>query len=305
MLEYQSVTKAFPGLERPALQDVKFEVLDGEVVGLVGLNGAGKTTLLRLTAGVAFPSGGTILVDGLDVRKSKRNASLHVGWVQDHPTFDPGARAGRLLRYLAGFYDDLRTDDASRGATEVLQRVGLEGNEDAKLRTFSQGMLKRYAIAAAMLSDPTNYLMDEVLNDLDVEGIRLVRALLREMRSRKRGILFSSHDLAELQDLCDRVAVLHQGRLLRVVSRGELEAIARGLTKFVLKIENLDDAARDYLKSIGEVELDARQVRLTTKGLAAADIATELVKRGYRLSVIRPENPALETYFSKLVEDAK
>lgn len=305
MLTFHGVTKRFPGLKRPALDEVGFEVQDGEVVGLVGLNGAGKTTLLRLTAGVAYPSTGKALVDGFDVRSKKREASLHVGWVQDRPTFDLGVRAGKLLPYLAGFYDNVRPGDATTRSMDLLKLVGLGGKEDARLSTYSQGMLKRYAIAAAMLSDPTNYLMDEVLNNLDVEGMRFVRSWLREMRSKKRAILFSSHDLAELQDLCDRVAVLHEGRLLRIISRADVDGIARGLTKFVLEIENLDDACREYLRSIGEVEFGTRQVWLTTKGLAAADIATELVKRGYRLSVIRPESPALETYFSGLVKAAR
>jgi ABC-2 type transport system ATP-binding protein len=305
VLVYHRVTKQFSGSVRPALDSVEFDVPDGEVVGLVGLNGAGKTTLLRLSAGVAYPSAGSILVDGLDIRREKREASRHVGWVPDISNFDLGTRAIAQLRYLAGFYDDLRPGEARLRCSELLKLVGLEGKERAKLRTYSQGMLKRYAIAAAMLSDPRNYLLDEVLNDLDIEGIQLIRSWLRQMRETKRAILLSSHDLVELQDLCDRVAVLHEGHLLRVVSRGDLERIARGLTKFLLEIENLDSAGLEYLRSIGEVDVGKRQLRLTTKGLAAADIAAELVHRGYRISVIRPEDPPLEAYFSRLMAEAK
>jgi ABC-2 type transport system ATP-binding protein len=289
----------------PALDGVEFEVPDGEVVGLVGLNGAGKTTLLRLTAGVAYPTEGAVLVDGLDARKEKRESSRKIGWVPDRPNFDLGARAIVLLEYLAGFYDDLTPSNAKSRCLELLKTVGLEEKKTARLRTYSQGMLKRYAIAAAMLSDPENYLLDEVLNDLDVEGMELVRSWLRQQREKRRAILLSSHNLAELQDLCDRVAVLHKGRLLRVVSHDDLDRIARGLARYVMEIENLDSTGLEYLRSIGEVETGNRQLRLTTKGLAAADIATELVRRGYRLSLIRPESQPLEAYFSQLISEAE
>ncbi|MGI0156666.1 MAG: ABC transporter ATP-binding protein, partial [Thermoplasmata archaeon] len=221
MLRIEDLSKTFPGRVTPAVDGLNLELRDGEVLGLVGLNGAGKTTTIRAAAGVSLPSKGRILVDGHDVVRDKVRASERIGWVPELFPFEPNAKAARLLTFYAGFHG-VTGEAARHRAYELLERVGLKGVEDVRVRTYSQGMKKRFGLAAAMLAEPQHLLLDELLNGLDPEGMAFVRSWILDLRRQGKGVLLSSHQLAELQALADRVAFIHRGRLLKTVGRAEL-----------------------------------------------------------------------------------
>src|SRR5207247_10147319 len=141
-------------------------VKKGDVVGFVCLNDARKTTTIRNVVGVSPPTSGTELIDGHDITNEKAEASKSIGWVPETPNFEPNTKALTLMRYLAGFYGIDRTEARSR-SKDLLASVGLSGFENRKIRTYSQGMKKRFSLAVSLLSDPQNFLFDEVLNGLD------------------------------------------------------------------------------------------------------------------------------------------
>jgi ABC-2 type transport system ATP-binding protein len=243
-----------------------------------------------------------VLVDGHDILSAKEAASRGIGWVPEFPNFEPGARALEHLVYLAGFHG-IRPGEARARGRELLARVALGGVERGKIRTFSQGMKKRYALAAAMLADPPNYLLDEVLNGLDPEGIHFVREWLREGKRANRATLLSSHILSEVQLVADRIAVIHHGRILRTLRVDELAGLSRRAVR--LEVDNLDPAGLEFLGTRGEVtRLDATHVRVEGPDLDPATLNQELVQRGYRISRLEREQADLEAYFLELTRAA-
>jgi ABC-2 type transport system ATP-binding protein len=303
MIEWHGVSKQYFGTAQPALADVSFEVGNGEIVGLVGLNGAGKTTAMRIACGVSRLSSGSVEVDGQDITREKARASQRLAWVPELPNVDPDRRALPMMRYFAGFYG-ISGAEATRRAVELLRLVGLEGNERVRLRKFSQGMIKRFNIAAAMVGDPTNLLLDEVLNGIDPQGIQHVRNWATELKSQGKAVLLSSHQLTEVQRIADRVVFLHRGRVLRAIRRSELESLAGGEVRVRLRVQNLDEPGFTYLGTFGTVARTPDGVELTGRALDLAKLNRELVARGYAVEGLAVEATSLEDYFLRLVATA-
>jgi len=301
MLTIRGLRKDYRGKTLPAVTDLDLEVRPGEILGLVGLNGAGKTTTIRVAAGLSTPTAGSVSVFGLDLARQKAEASRHIGLVPESPSFEPGSRAIDQLRYYAGFYD-LTGRAAREKCAELLRQVGLPNVERVRLRTFSQGMKKRFSLAAALLGDPEILLFDEILSGLDPEGVLLTRNLMVDLRARNRGILLSSHILSEVQQVADRVAIMHQGRLIKTLSRNDVETVG-GLTLRVT-VANLDDPGVDRLRTYGEVRRDANTVWISNPKADSSEINAELIRRNYRVVALGYESQNLERAFFDAVRDA-
>src|SRR5579872_1525047 len=165
MMKIENLSKRYGREKSLGIEDVSFSVNNAEIVGFVGLNGAGKTTTIRVACGVALPSSGTVEIEGHDVVVEKQKASEQIGWVPEFPSFDQNARAKNLLLYFAG-YRHISRDIAEKRARDLFQQLELSGQENKKLRDYSQGMKKRFSLALSLLPDPNNFLFDEVLNGL-------------------------------------------------------------------------------------------------------------------------------------------
>jgi ABC-2 type transport system ATP-binding protein len=300
MLQVQGLTKIYSSRAGPAIQDVTFDVADGEVVGFVGLNGAGKTTTIRIAAGVIFPTSGTVRVDGFDIIKEKVNASRRLGWVPELPNFEQNAKALDLMKYYAGYYG-IESSRAEKMAIDLLKETGLAGVEKKKLSSFSQGMKKRFSLAASLLSDPQNFLFDEILNGLDPEGILFFRNLIVDLKKKKKAILLSSHILSEVQELSDKVVFIHKGKVIQISTRQELSALEGGF--LILKLNTVDENVKQYLKSYGKVEVEDDRVNVTDFKGDPSLINAELVKMGYSVREISYRTPSLEDYFFRLIKE--
>ena len=297
MIRIEGLTKSFSRHGPPAAEDVSFDVADGEIVGFVGLNGAGKTTTIRVAAGVSLPSSGRVLVDGHDVVTDKVEASKRVGWVPEIPNFEPIARAISLMEYFAGFYG-VPAAEAKARSMELLAAVGLQGEETKKIRNYSQGMKKRFSLAASMLSSPKNYLFDEVLNGLDPEGIRYFRRLMVELRSKGSAVLLSSHILIEIEGIADRVVFIHRGKVIKTIARADLATVGQSALR--VAIRNPDEGVRRYLEGLGEVSVEGGEFVVITKE-DPAKVNTELLKMGYIVTAFSQQSHGLEEYFLSLV----
>jgi ABC-2 type transport system ATP-binding protein len=222
------VSKNFGKAE--ALDDVSFAVEPGEIVGLVGPNGAGKTTAMQIAVGFLLPSsgGGTLM----GYRFADARARRLLGFVPDAPVFF-GGNAFDALRFAAQLNDTKPTREAME---RVLTRVGLtEWKRD--VRRFSHGMQQRLALAQALVHSPRMLILDEPASALDPQGVLDVRTLLKELRAGGAAILLSSHQLSEVALVSDRIAFLHEGRLLRYGRLDELagtaEQVEIALRRFV------------------------------------------------------------------------
>ncbi len=205
-----------------AVDRVSFAVADGEVLGLLGPNGAGKTTTMRMISGLIRPTEGTITIAGHDLGRDPLPAKAVTAFIPDRPHLYDKLTGFEQLMFVAGLYRMQRRPAAARAA-ELLELLGLADWADALVETYSHGMKQRLVFAAALLPEPQLLVVDEPMVGLDPRGARLVRGLLRELcGSRRLAVLLSTHTLDVAEEVCDRIAILHRGRLVAV---GGMEAL--------------------------------------------------------------------------------
>jgi len=218
---------------RQAVKDLNLEIRGGEVFGFLGPNGAGKTTTIRMALGLIRPTEGRVEILGSDVQTDGAHVLPRVGATVETPAlygYLSGRNNLKAFAYMLGGLPDSRLD-------EVLDLVGLADRQKDKVRSYSMGMKGRLALAVALLNDPELLILDEPANGLDPAGIVEMRDLLRGLAASGKTVFISSHVLAEVQQICDRVAIINLGELVRVAPVAELVA---GEGEFVL---TLDDPA--------------------------------------------------------------
>jgi ABC-2 type transport system ATP-binding protein len=216
ILEFEGVTRSFGAVR--VLDEVTLTVPAGSVVGLVGHNGAGKTTLMKTALGLVRPDAGEVRIDGVPVRQLGSLGGL-VGVSLDASTLPPSWTAGTAVRVAA----DLAGTPAARVA-EVLDLVGLGNVPRRRVANFSMGMRQRLALALALLNQPRLLILDEPTNALDPVACHELRGWIRAHAAAGNGVLVSSHNLPEVEQVADRVAVLHKGRLVQDAAKTDLLA---------------------------------------------------------------------------------
>ncbi len=301
MIEIRGLTKVYGRTQTPAVNKLDLEINDGEIMGFAGLNGAGKSTTIRLISGIIFPSGGNVLVNGKDIVKNKIDASKNIGWVPELPNFEPNSKPVPLLKYYAGFYG-LNGSEVEDKIEELLKRFHIWDARTKKLKDYSQGMKKRFSIAAAMIGDPQNYLFDETLNGLDPEGVRNMRDFMIQLKKDGKSVFLSSHILSELENVADRIAIIRKGQLIKVLERGELSTL--GTTVIRVRIQNMDNGAMNILEKYGRVEsygdsLIVRDISISAE--EAPRVNRELNQNDYNVPYFEITGEDLEDYFIGLV----
>ncbi len=302
MIEVSGLTMAYGKVK--ALDGVSFNVQDGKVVGFVGVNGAGKTTTIKIAAGVLTPTLGTVKVNGKDIRKDKVEASKTIGWVPELPNYEQDVRAADYFKYIAGYYG-ISGQKTKELQANLFEQLGLSGQEKKKLRDYSQGMKKRFALAVSLLDNPTNYLMDEVLNGLDPQGIAFFREKTVEFKKEGKAVLFSSHVLSEVQSIADEVIFIHRGKIIAVKTINEITSSPKIASARVV-LANPDSRAKELLGKFGDVnEIGQGIYEVVNFSGATEDLNAELVKAGYRVSGIEKVGESLESYFFNLIGEQK
>ena len=210
-LELRSVTRRFG--DQLALDRVSMQVREGDCYGFIGHNGAGKTTAMRLALGLQRPDGGAVVIDGFDAARFPREARARMGALIESPGFQPGWSGTKNLVELARL-QGLSRAAARSEAGRWIERVGLAHAGAKPVQAYSQGMRQRLGIAQALLGSPRYVLLDEPTNGLDPEGIVEMRELMHSLHRSGTTLLVSSHQLHELAEICNRIGVLREGRLL-------------------------------------------------------------------------------------------
>jgi ABC-2 type transport system ATP-binding protein len=282
---------------RVALCDLTLAVQPGEVFGFLGPNGAGKTTAMKILLGLVRPSGGEALVFGRP--PGEPAARRRVGYLPEHFRFQEWATGDELLAFhgrLAG----LGAAERAARIPELLERVGLAGRGGERVRRYSKGMTQRLGLALALLGGPDLVLLDEPTSALDPVGRREVRELVRELAAGGVTVFLNSHLLTEVEAVCDRVAIVSQGR---VVASGPLDDLAGAVTQLRVLLDRVDRQALALLARHGQVDrVEGTAVILATESLdVAPELASELVAAGYRLYGLVPVQRSLEDVFVDLV----
>jgi ABC-2 type transport system ATP-binding protein len=281
-----------------AVTDLDLVVEPGGVFGFLGPNGSGKTTTIRCLLGLVRPSAGTCRLFGTDVRDDP-DVIRRVGSIVEGPALFPNFSAKRNLDLLA------RMDGIDRPRVdEMLEVVGLADRKRDLVKSYSLGMRQRLAIAAALLKDPDLLILDEPANGLDPAGMREVRELLRRLASEGRTVFVSSHLLSEVQQTCDRVAILAHGRCITTGAVGDV--LARGAATSMLVRVGDPLHAMAVLSAAGlTVEEHQGSLRVHVGSDRGAFISETLARHELFPSELRPEDADLETVFLSLTEDVK
>ncbi len=276
---------------RPALQDLDLDLVRGEILGYVGPNGSGKTTTLKLLVGLLRPDRGEGWVLGQPL--AARGWRYRVGYLPEHPYLYDYLTPAEYLDYVGRLFGlpGARRRERTR---ELLALVGLEGAAGQPMRRFSKGMVQRAGLAQALVNDPELLILDEPMSGLDPIGRRLVRDLIVAQRRAGKTVLFSTHILSDAETLCDRVAVLRGGRLLKVGPLGDLlqldvahlEVLAAGLPgSFTFP------GAAPRSERVG----DRLRIEVAEGGLGPVVAAVEAA--GGRVLSVQPVRQSLEDYF--------
>jgi len=295
MLEFRGITKHYSWRQEPAITDVTLSVSPGEVLGLVGLNGAGKTTSLRVACGVALATNGDVEVDGFSILRRKAEASRLIGWVPEQPVHDASARVASLVHY----YSDIAGGVLPARGEELLREWGMEEFRRKRFRELSLGYKRRLAVVVASLTGPRYFLLDEPFNGLDPVAMVQFRKWIVTAKEEGRGIILSSHVLREVQSLCDRIAVIHHGRILSTMTAAELATSVHKEVTVVL--DRVDPGARTLLEKFGTVTLAGNTITVRGREINPGTVSASLMKAGYIVQRLTSGESDLEEQFLRLV----
>lgn len=233
MIEARGLQKRYGTFQ--AVHPTDISVRAGEVFGFLGLNGAGKTTTLRMLAGVLPPTAGTIVIDGICLDANAVEARRRIGFIPDRPYLYDKLTAREFLRFLGELYG---VDDRALGARieEMLEFQGLLERADELIESFSHGMKQRLTLAGAMLHRPRLLVVDEPMVGLDPRGAKQIKATLRAVAAEGRTVFLSTHTLDVAAEVCDRLAIIHKGRIAAMGTLAEIAASGESLEDVFLRI---------------------------------------------------------------------
>lgn len=281
---------------RRSLDNLSLEVQEGEIFGFLGPNGAGKTTCMKLLMDLIFPTAGTARILGRPID----DIAMHrdIGYLPEQPYFYDYLTARELLDYYARFSGFSAAERRAR-ITRVLERVGLASAADLQLRKFSKGMLQRAGIAQAIIHDPRVVFLDEPMSGLDPIGRREVRDIVLDLKTQGRTVFFSTHILSDAEMLCDRVAVLHLGKLRGVGSPGKIVSVEVHAMEILFEPAEGRSLSPDLTQRATPV---GGRYRIELPEAALYPTLDELRACNARILSVSPVRQTLEDYFLGLVE---
>lgn len=302
VLRLEGVTKRIGG--RAIVDGLSFQIAKGEIVGLLGPNGAGKTTTIRMIVGLIGMTEGDVRIGGHSVKGDFEQAIRHVGGIIENPEFYP---------YMSGWDNLKQYQRMSEGVTEariheVTKLVGLQNALGKKVKAYSLGMRQRLGIAQALLHRPSVLILDEPTNGLDPAGIREMREYMKEIAEKEGiAILVSSHLLSEMEQMCSRVVVIQEGRLVTVRSIGMEAKRERSAVQLSLQVDRAGHAAA-LIRQLNEaqeaevVQEGEDRIRLNLAHEDIPPVVAALAAAGIRLYRVEEIKTSLEDEFLKWTE---
>jgi len=296
VVETHALTKRYASVL--AVDSLSIQVPRGGVFGLLGPNGSGKTTTMSMLLGLVSPTSGTFRLLGRDTRSGRQEALHHIGAIVESPSFYPYLSGRMNLRYFQGIIGRGDSKDIER----LLDLVGLSSRAHSKFSTYSQGMKQRLSIAYAMLGDPDLLFLDEPTNGLDPAGMAEVRELIRHLSTEGRTVLLSSHLLHEVEQVCDRVAILSRGRL---IAQGAMRDILqqRGAVRFTTTDDTRAAAIISALPWVASVTAENGYLTAEAPPERSWELTKALADQGVSVKEMAPVQVSLERYFLEVTGD--
>ena len=300
-LEVRSLNKRFGAVQ--AVNDISFMVDKGEFFGLLGPNGAGKTTIIRMITGVIDPDGGSVLVEGADLKESFFEAKSKMGVIPEVGNVYPDLSARENIDLVGRFYGlpkSLRDERSER----LLADMGLKERADDLTRKFSKGMRQRVSIACAMVHEPPILILDEPTEGLDVMSRRLIVDKVKEMNRKGSTVILTTHNIEEANRLCQRVCIINQGSVVAIDSPENLRKTAEKMQIVEVGFDRKADPGWFVSEAITRAELCGDKWRFYAEdpNKAIEQIMRVKEREGLKILSITTAGPTLEDVFVKLCE---
>lgn len=291
ILELKNVSKSFG--KRKIIDDISLEVKEGEILGFLGPNGSGKTTTIKMILRLIDMDSGEITVNGFDNKKQFENAMECIGAIVENPD---------MYKYMSAL-DNLKLharirNISTRRINEVIELVGLKGRENDKVGKYSLGMKQRLGLALTLLHKPKILILDEPTNGLDPAGIKQLRDILKKIAHKKGVAVFvSSHILSEMQLMCDRVAVIDNGKVVKIQKVKE-QAKEETIEKVELRVVNKEKATQIIKEKFNIEFKDVEEnIEITVKTEELPVIVKELAINNVGIKAVIPKEHTLEEIF--------
>ena len=307
VIEVKNLTKTFDDFK--ALDNVSFNVKKGEITGFVGPNGAGKTTAIKLLTNLLTPTSGHAYINTINVNKNPTKALLSVGALIEVPGVYDYLTPHEMLIYYAKVHK-MNKNKIDQRIKDALKLVKLADWEYKKIGSFSTGMQRRLAIAKAILHNPDILILDEPVIGLDPKGIKDIRNMLKQFKSKGVTVFLSSHLLNEVRDTCDRIIFLDGGR---VVTHGTIEEIMNRIKIDTIEVEFLNQLSEVDIKNIDSIpevnsfekENDFFKIKFDGKAETSNKILTKLTKQGLKVVSFSTKKADLESFYVSIMNDEK
>lgn len=296
ILQIRNVNKTIGS--KNIVNNLSLDVYPGEVLGFLGPNGAGKTTTIRMILGLMRISSGEIYIKGHSIKSDFEKAIENVGGIVENPDMYKYLTGYQNLIHYARMYDNIGKDRIQ----EVINFSGLGNRINDKVKTYSLGMKQRLGVAQAILNDPSLLVLDEPTNGLDPAGIHQLRTELRNLAEQKKMAVFvSSHLLSEMELMCDRVAIIQNGHLIKVLTIDEIRNNPNS-SVYSLLVDPIEKACL-YLKNLSEglkPAINGNQLMITTNWQNIPFIVEKLVAEGIKIYGVQQFSASLEQRFLEM-----
>jgi ABC-2 type transport system ATP-binding protein len=296
-IRIRDLCKTYAGGKR-ALDQVSFDVPRGQIFGLLGPNGAGKSTLINILAGLVVKTSGKVDIWGFDIDQHPRNAKRSIGIVPQEIIFDPFFTPREALEIQAGLYG---VPAADRHSDELLEAMRLTDKANAYTRTLSGGMKRRLLVAKAMVHSPPILVLDEPTAGVDVELRRQLWDYVRGLHARGTTIVLTTHYLEEAEQLCDRIAIIHHGRV--IANEPTRELIAKAQEKSVVVTFDRDMSAvpeNDCFENITLLDERTLEITYNKARVNAGEVLAAVQEDGFGIVDVTTRDPDLESVFLSL-----
>lgn len=312
MIELKNVTKKYGNLV--AVDNISFDVKDGEIIGLLGQNGAGKSTTMNMITGFIEPTEGDIIINGYDISKKAKKAKKQIGYMPENVPLYTELSVKEFVSYMAEL-KLINKKERKEAVQKALENTGLIEVQNRIIRNLSRGYKQRVSMAGALVGDPEILILDEPTVGLDPKQVVEIRNLIKKLKE-KHTVIISSHILSEISQICDRVVIINKGKLIAIDTPASLEEKTKEQNVILLTVEDKQNRMENIKEKIEEIK-EISMVKDNEDGTKQYKIVSQseidlrkklfevLPKEEITIFELKKSESTLEEAFIKLVDTTK
>jgi len=312
LIELKNVTKKYGNLV--AVDNISFDVKDGEIIGLLGQNGAGKSTTMNMITGFIEPTEGNIIINGYDISKKSKKAKKQIGYMPENVPLYNDLTVKEFVNYMADL-KLINRKEKKEAINKVIEKTGLEDVQNRLIKNLSRGYKQRVSMAGALVGEPEILILDEPTVGLDPKQVVEIRNLIKKLKE-KHTVIISSHILSEISQICDRVVIINKGKLIAIDTPNSLEEKTNEQNVILLTVEdekNKMGNIKEKIEQIKEISMikdnedGTKQYRIVSE--SEIDLRKKLFevlpKEQITIFELKKSETTLEDAFIKLVNNTK